>query len=124
MSKNFIVNIKHDSPTFKQFVKYRIQEACPTFVLDIEVKDDKNICILSLTYKIEGHYYCSGSVNFDIEKFILDKVESKKTIDDTNFDIIFQKIQETLETELKETLIERTYYYICNAELYEKLFDN
>lgn len=62
--------ITHTAPTMKQFEEWGVQEAYPTFYVDISFYDeDKRRFYFRI--KITGHYYCCGSRNFEIEKYSL-----------------------------------------------------
>lgn len=66
------IKVTHTAPTFKQFEEWGVQHAYPKFFVYIKFYDLENNEILSFTIKLEGHYYCSGSTNFEIEKNYLD----------------------------------------------------
>lgn len=61
------IKVTHTAPTFEQFAEWGIQQAYPTFYLNITFheNDKEEEVVLSFKVKIEGHYYCSGSRNFE-----------------------------------------------------------
>lgn len=66
------INVMHTAPTFKQFEEWGIQQAYPTFYINITFYDDEKKEELSFRVKITGHYYCCGSRNFEDIKIGLD----------------------------------------------------
>lgn len=60
--------------TYGQFEEWKIQEAYPTFYIDI-IFYKKKQKELTFKIKIEGNYYYWGSINFNIRKMKLDKCE-------------------------------------------------
>jgi hypothetical protein len=98
------IKVSHTAPTFKQFEEWGIQQAFPTFYIYIKFYDNHSSEILSFTIKITGHYYCSGSRNFEIDKTVLDHYnihnftkEQLTELFDQNVDNIIDHIQDGIK---------------------------
>jgi hypothetical protein len=108
----YIIKVTHTAPTFKQFKEWGIQQAYPTFYMDIIFYNEKdNIEELSLRMKINGDYYCSGSRNFEGINISLDKYKINDNItkehvsnllNDQNIISIFKK---SLEESIKDSML-------------------
>jgi hypothetical protein len=108
----YIIKVTHTSPTFKQFEEWGIQQAYPTFYMDIIFYVEKdNIELVSFRMKIIGDYYCSGSRNFEGINISLDnykindnitKEKVNNLLNDQNIINIFAK---SLEESIKDSMI-------------------
>ena len=67
------IKVTHTAPTFEQFEEWGIEQAYPTFYINITFYGEENREELSFRLKITGHYYCSGSRNFEDIDMKLDK---------------------------------------------------
>ncbi len=82
------IEVTHTAPTYEQFSEWCVQEAYPNFYINISIMDDNDEKILWCRVKVSGNYYCSGSVNFDTYKIVLDdynvnqdKINKESTIE-------------------------------------------
>jgi hypothetical protein len=74
---SYNIKVTHTAPTFKQFAEWGVQQAYPTFYLNICFHNkETDMEVLSFKVKIEGHYYCCGSRNF--EDISMELAEYKK----------------------------------------------
>jgi len=108
----YIIKVIHTSPSFKQFEEWGIQQAYPTFYMDIIFYGEKdNIEVVSFRMKINGNYYCSRSRNFEGINISLDsykindnitKEHINNLLNDQNIINIFKK---SLEESIKDSMI-------------------
>ncbi len=66
------IKVTHTAPSYAQFREWGVQDAFPNFYIDISFIDDNDEQILWCQVKVSGNYYCSGSVNFDTHKIVLE----------------------------------------------------
>jgi len=104
------INVTHTAPTFKQFEEWGIQQAYPTFYINITFyKQEKEE--LSFRVKITGHYYCCGSRNFEDINISLDSYKinnnmSNEQVDDLlNDQNIISDFEKRLEESIKDSMI-------------------
>ena len=57
------IKVTHTAPTFAQFAEWGVEQAYPTFYINITFYNEEEE--ISFKVKIEGHYYCCGSRNFE-----------------------------------------------------------
>ncbi len=117
------IYITHTSPTFKQFEEWGIKQAYPTFYIDITFYDEEEKKELSFRVKITGHYYCSGSRNFEDIEFSLDtykinnitKEQVNNLLNDQN---IINNFKKSLKQNIEDSMIPDDYIGIL-----EQLWD-
>ena len=61
------IKFNNNIPTWELFKNLGVQQAFPKIIVIMEVFS-VNEMIYSVQYKIEGHYYCCGSQNFEFEE--------------------------------------------------------
>jgi hypothetical protein len=126
------IKFTHTAPTFKQFEEWGIQQAYPTFYIDIIFYVEKdniekdNIEVVSFRIIINGHYYCSsGSRNFEQINISLDsykinnnitKEQVSNLLNDQN---IINNFEKSLEECIKDSMIPNDPIGIL-----EQLWDN
>jgi len=106
------IKVTHTSPTFKQFKEWGIEQAYPTFYMDIIFYGEKdNIDVVSFRIKINGYYYCSGSRNFEGINISLDSYKindniTKKQVNNLlNDQNIINNFTKSLEESIKDSMI-------------------
>ena len=100
------IKVSHTSPTFKQFEEWGVQNAFPTFYLNITFYNEEKEQ-LSFRIKIEGHYYCSGSRNFEDIKMKLDsyKILNDMSKEEVNILLENDNIIEFVRECIKDSMI-------------------
>lgn len=99
------IKITHNAPTFEQFKVWGVKEAYPTFYINIIFYNKQdNSEELTLNVKIDGHYYCCGSINFEDINFSLNSYKinnnmTKKQVGDLLQDQKIINIYEKILTE-------------------------
>ncbi len=102
------INVTHTAPTFKQFEEWGIQRAYPTFYINITFYGKKKKKEeLSFRVKITGHYYCSGSRNFEditmrLDTYKINNNMSKEQIIELLED---DNLKNILEESIKDSMI-------------------
>ena len=106
------IKIIHTAPTFKQFEEWEIQQAYPTFYMDITFYSEKdNIKVVSFRIVIKGDYYCCGSRNFEGINISLDnykihnnitKEQVSNLLNDQN---IINNFKKSFEESIKDSMI-------------------
>jgi hypothetical protein len=106
------IKVTHTAPTFKQFEEWGIEQAYPTFYMDIIFYDEKdNIEVVSFRMKINEHYYCSGSRNFEdinisLESYKINNNTTKEHINNLlNDQNIINIFANSLEESIKDSMI-------------------
>jgi hypothetical protein len=106
------IKITHTAPTFKQFEEWGIQQAYPTFYMDIIFYDVKNnIEVVSFKIIIKGDYYCCGSRNFEsinisLNSYIINNHVTKEQISNLlNDQSIINNFKKSLEESIKDSMI-------------------
>jgi len=125
----YVIKVTHTSPTFKQFEEWGIQQAHPTFYMDIIFYGEKdNIKVVLFRIKINGDYYCSGSRNFEGINISLDsykindnitKEHINNLLNDQNIINIFAK---SLEESIKDSMIPNDPIGILE-QIWDELWD-
>lgn len=119
----YSVEVIHKVPSWKQFDEFDIQEAFPTFKLGLRIlfqqksldhsqadgisNGEKELC--NLSFSIEGHYYCSGSQNFEIEEVNLDDYSIDDSISKEKIAKLLNEnktLKKKIQNKLKGSLIE------------------
>ena len=97
----------HDAPTYEQFEKWGVEDAYPEFDLDITYFDKDGKEVVSFRVQITGHYYCSGSRNFeDIEfKFVSHQNNGNLSNEQINELLESEDLQKILEESIKGSMI-------------------
>jgi hypothetical protein len=96
----YIIKVTHTAPTFKQFAEWGVERAFPKFYINLTFyKDEKEE--LSFRIKITGHYYCSGSRNFEDIDISFDTYNN-------NNNMSKEQISELLEGEYIKTILEES----------------
>lgn len=97
---SYNIKVTHTAPTFEQFAEWGVEQAYPTFYLNITFHDEEKEVLL-FKVRIEGHYYCCGSRNF--EDINMELAEYKKS------DIMSkEEINELLEGDDIKKIIEES----------------
>jgi hypothetical protein len=100
------IKVTHTAPTFKQFEEWGIKEAYPEFYINIifynQEKEE-----LSFKVKIEGHYYCCGSRNFEDINMSLSTYKINNNMSKEQIDELLESddIKEILEKSIKDSMI-------------------
>ncbi len=100
------IKITHTAPTFKQFAEWGVQQAWPTFYLNITFNNEEKE-VLSFKIRIQGHYYCSGSRNFEDIKLELDSCKINDNISDEEVSELLgmDDIKQILEESIADSMI-------------------
>ena len=85
------IKFNNNIPTWELFKNLGVQQAFPKIIVIMEVFS-VNEMIYSVKYKIEGHYYCCGSQNFEFEENDIEKI-IVKDCDESIKNLIFEEIQ-------------------------------
>ncbi len=102
----YIIKVTHTAPTFKQFEDWGIEQAYPTFYLNITFYDNE-IEALAFKVKITGNYYCCGSRNFEDIDMILDDYKINNGISNKKVSKLLEgdDIKNILEESIKDSMI-------------------
>ena len=96
----YIIKVTHTAPTFNQFEEWGVEQAFPTFYINMTFyKDEKEE--LSFRVKITGHYYCCGSRNFEDIEIILDTYK-------INNNMSKEQVRELLDGDYIKTILEES----------------
>jgi|DEB19_MinimDraft_3_1074340.scaffolds.fasta_scaffold98614_1 hypothetical protein len=85
------IKFKNNIPTWELLKNLGVQQAFPKIIIIMEVFS-ANEMIYSVQYKIEGHYYCCGSQNFEFEENDIEKTVLKDC-DGSIKNLIIEEIQ-------------------------------
>jgi len=99
--------ITHDAATYEQFEKWGVEDAYPEFDLYIKYFDKDGKEVVSFQVQITGHYYCSGSRNFEDIEFKF--VSHQNNINLSNEQIIellgSKDLQKAIADSIKDSMI-------------------
>ncbi len=100
------IKVTHTAPTFEQFAEWGVQQAWPTFYLNITFNDEEKEVLL-FKIRIQGHYYCSGSRNFEDIEMELDSYEINDNISDEEVSELLggDNIKQILEESITDSMI-------------------
>jgi hypothetical protein len=86
------IKFRNNIPTWELFLNLGVQQAFPNIIIIMEVFSAANEMIYSVQYKIEGHYYCCGSQNFEFDDNNIKKTVLKDC-DYSTKEVISEEIQ-------------------------------
>lgn len=123
---NVNVTYMHNIPTWKTFQAYGVQQAYPTFEFTAEIyeydqksdeKDEKEAYRCAIILEIKGHYYCSGSCNFEIESIEVDVDGSEE------LSVIKNDVMRCISARAIKQVLRGTLCDIYSDQIYDQIID-